>query len=173
MRWGVGWPGWCANWTETIVDAQFMNPFILSIRNTFETMCGVEVAFAPLEMMDHEGEHVDVSGAIRFSGDAKGSVTLGFSRQVALRVATAFAQTEVEDPAFDLEDALGEMVNIIAGGAKSHFDGVNISISLPKVTVGRHQITGATRSAPHMLLPCRTKLGSFSVEVDMDIRRAK
>lgn len=155
------------------MNAQFMNPFILSIRNVFETMCGTAVEFAPAQLKDHDGEPVDVSGAIRFSGDAEGSLTLGFSNEVARKIGTRFAQMEIDDPDFDLKDALGEMVNIIAGGAKSRFEGVSIRISLPKVTVGPHLITGATQSAPHMVLPCSTQLGPFSVEVDMAIRRTE
>ncbi len=149
------------------MNAKYVNPFVHSIRNTFMKMCSMNVRFgAPGAKID-DGEPADVSSAIGFAGDTSGSVTLCFSYDVSTKIASAFAKTEVDRHHADFADALGELANIIAGGAKARFDGMSIRVSLPNVIFGRHHIMGASASAPRLLIPCNTEHGPFGVEVDM------
>ncbi len=70
----------------------------------------------------------------------------------------------------DFADAIGELANMIAGGAKSNFDGLAVTISLPSVVIGDpHEVivTGAPSGAPRLIIPCQTELGQFHVEVAM------
>ena len=73
------------------MDVRFLNPFIRSICNTFETMCGLSVKVGKPSLKTEESTPADVSGVIGFSGDAAGSVVLHYSFDVAASVATKFA----------------------------------------------------------------------------------
>lgn len=149
------------------MEARYINPFIKSICNTFGTMCDIEVS-PGRPMMSTDGPDAnDVSAIIGFSGDAAGSVVIRFSFKVASKVATAFAKTEITPQHEDFADALGELANMVAGGAKSKFEGLNIDISLPSVVIGKHHHFPVSRNCPRISIPCATAAGEFHVDIGM------
>ena len=149
------------------MDARYINPFVKSICNVFETMCGLKVNIGrPVLKIGHD-PLTDVSSVIGFSGDAAGSIVLHFSFDLASKVASAFAGTEITPEHPDFADAIGELANMVAGGAKAKFEGLNISVSLPNVIVGHNHNVSAPKSSPRLMIPCETKVGTFAVEVGM------
>ena len=153
------------------MDARYINPFISSICNTFETMCNapVKVGKPTLKTVDKSG--ADVSSVIGFSGDAAGSVVLRFSFDTASKLASAFAGIDITPEHEDFADALGELANMVAGGAKSKFEGLNIGISLPNVIVGPDHNLSASKNSPRLVIPCETEVGPFDVEVAMELAK--
>ena len=118
-----------------------------------------------------DGEGTDVSSIIGFSGDAAGSVVLHFSFEVASKTATAFSGMEIAPDHPDFADALGELANMVAGGAKSQFEGLDVSISLPNVIVGKDHNVSASKTTPRVVIPCSTDAGGFEVEVGMELAK--
>ena len=156
------------------MDVHYINPFIVSIKDVFSTMVGVEVQVLKHEMKVNDSEKVGVSGVIGFSGDAAGACLLCFPTDVACKLASAFAGEEMSDSHPDFADAIGELANMIAGGAKSSFDGLAVTISLPSVVIGDpHEIvvTGVPSDAPRLIIPCQTGLGQFYIEVAMVVQK--
>lgn len=149
------------------MDVRYINPFVKSICNTFETMCNLTVTVGKPELKTGDKPATDVSAVIGFSGDAAGSVVLHFSYETASKIATAFAGIEINPEHPDFADALGELANMIAGGAKAQLDGLSISISLPNVIVGRNHNVSASKSTPRVVIPCTTDAGTFQVEIGM------
>ena len=106
----------------------------------------------------------DVSGIIGFSGDLVGSAILSFCADTAAGVVTAFTGSVLEINSPDFADAIGELANMVAGRAKRDLGG-NASITVPNVIVGRgFSITGLS-SVPCLIIPCRTKVGEFAVQI--------
>ncbi len=151
------------------MDVRYLNPFIASICNVFETMCGLKVTIGKPSLQTETYERTDVSAIIGFSGDAAGSVALCFGFDTASTVATAFAGTEISPEHEDFGDALGELANMVAGGAKAKLEGLDVNISLPSVVIGRGQRIVASKSTPRLHIPCSTDSGNFRVEVGMEI----
>ena len=151
------------------MNVRYLNPFISSICNVFETMCGLKVTIGKPSLQTETYERTDVSAIIGFSGDAAGSVTLCFGFDTAATVATAFAGTEISPEHEDFGDALGELANMVAGGAKAKLEGLDVNISLPSVVIGRGQRIVASKSNPRLHIPCSTGAGNFRVEVGMEI----
>lgn len=149
------------------MDVRYINPFVTSILNTFDRMCHIKVSVGKPELKTGDDPLSDVSSIIGFSGDAAGSVVLHFSFDTASKIATAFAGIEIDQNHDDFADAIGELANMIAGGAKSQFEGLNISISLPNVIVGRDHNVSASKNAPRLVIPCSTAKGTFHVEIGM------
>ncbi|MGB2985786.1 MAG: chemotaxis protein CheX [Phycisphaerae bacterium] len=149
------------------MDVRYVNPFVKSVCNTFETMCGLKTTVGQPELKTSDNPLADVSSVIGFSGGATGSVVLHFSFDMASKVATAFAGVEITPDHADFADAIGELANMVAGGAKSQFEGLGISISLPNVIVGHNHNVSASKSTPRIVIPCTTDVGTFSVEVGM------
>ena len=96
-----------------------------------------------------------------------GSVVLSFSKQAALRIVAQFAGAELDLRHEDFADAIGELANMVAGGAKSEFEGLNVSISLPSVIIGDGHEVSPAQGHPHLIIPCQSPLGPFNVEVTM------
>ena len=85
----------------------------------------------------------------------------------AKAVVAAFADGEI-DPiteAEDFGDAIGELVNMIAGAAKGQIDGVSVSISCPTVVMGSGHIVTNPSDALRIRIPCQVEAGAFSVDI--------
>ncbi len=152
------------------MDVRYINPFIVSIKDVFGTMAGVEVQVLKPMMKVGHSETVGVTGVIGLSGDATGACLLCFPTDVACKLASAFAAEEMSESHPDFADAIGELANMVAGGAKGQFEGLAVSISLPSVVIGDpHEVivTGASSGTPRLIIPCQTELGQFHVEVAM------
>lgn len=154
------------------MDVRFINPFISAIQSVFKTMVNSEVAIKKPYMLDSNETASDVSGVIGFSGDASGCVVLSFNREIACKVASAFAGVDINLDHPDFADAIGELANMVAGNAKKDFTGLKVSISLPSVIVGPDHKVQQLKAAPRLIIPCETKHGPFNVEVSMIIGKS-
>ncbi len=154
------------------MDVKYINPFVRSVRRVFETMARLKVAVGKPVAQSKACANVDVSAIIGFSGDAVGSVILSFPGDVAYAVATRFAGIEIDQDHPDFADAVGELANMVAGSAKTEFEGMDISISLPSVVIGKNHRIPQSKLAPRIVLPCTCELGAVFVEIGMEIKRA-
>ena len=153
------------------MDVRYINPFVASICNVFETMVGMPVTVGKPVLKHEVSAPTDVSGVIGFSGDATGSVVLGFSFDTASKVATSFAGVDINPEHPDFADAIGEIANMVAGGAKSKFEGLKVNISLPNVITGSDHSVCPSKTTPRIVLPCDIKAGSFTVEIGMIVEK--
>lgn len=149
------------------MDARYVNAFVLSTTNLFETMVGMSVKILKPFVKKESSTGNFVSGVIGFSGDATGSVVLCLPKNLAVKVASAFAGQDLDVDHPDFADAIGEMANMIAGGAKQHFEGMDVSISLPSVIIGEDHTVSISRHFPTVVIPCETEAGTFHVEVEI------
>ncbi len=155
------------------MDVKFINPFMLAIKNVFKTMLNLDVVFGKPHIKTEEDTSHDVSGIIGMSGDAVGVVIISFPKPSALKIAGVFAGISFEDADEDFVDAIGELANMIAGNAKKDLEGLNISISVPSVIVGRGHQVKSTKMIPRLIIPCSTPAGSFVVEVGLKVLKEK
>ncbi len=152
------------------MDVRYINPFIDSIKQLFETMLGTDVILSK-PRLSQEDVRADASAVIGFSGDATGSVVLCFPMATAVRATSTFAGVEMTSEHEDFADALGELANMIAGQAKAKLAGLNISISLPSVIIGKQHAVLRSRQRPTVAIPCDSPLGRFKVEVTMVVKK--
>ncbi|MBX3360697.1 MAG: chemotaxis protein CheX [Phycisphaeraceae bacterium] len=149
-------------------------PFVSSAENVFSTMLNLQVQVGqPAEVpVVRESAH-DVSGIIAMSGDIEGTVALRFPADTAVRVASLFAGIEIDTSTPDFADAVGELANMVVGGAKAKFKGKNISISCPSIIVGQNHLVVGSRDAVCVSIPCECECGSFAVDVLLNERSAQ
>lgn len=146
------------------MDAAYIKPFIDSTKAVFATMIKLEVSFGRPHMVD-ELPHFDVSGIIGMSGDVIGSVVLSLPTSVAQKLVHKFTGNEFAVASEDFADAIGEIVNMISGGAKAKFEGKNVSISCPSVVVGVGHTVTRPSNTPCVSIPVKTTFGDFSIDV--------
>ena len=155
------------------MDVHFINPFVESTCNTFQTMCALKVTVGQPVLKNDNDRPTDVSSVIGFSGEAAGSFVLHFAFDTASTIATAFAGIDITPEHPDFSDAIGELANMIAGDAKSKFEGLNINISLPNVIIGRNHRVAASKNTPRILIPFLSDVGVFYVEIGMVLGRTQ
>jgi chemotaxis protein CheX len=67
----------------------------------------------------------------------------------------------------EVTDGIGELVNIVAGNAKQYLTQFNLSISLPKVVVGRNHSVASMSGVPTIVVPIISSLGEFAMEISL------
>ncbi len=97
------------------MNVRYINPFVTSTKNVFATMLNTHVLIGKARVREPDEARADVAAFIGFSGDACGSVRLCFSKITAVRVASKFADMDVDPASPELADALGELANMVAG----------------------------------------------------------
>ena len=147
------------------MDVKFINPFTAAITNVFETMANTKVKVGKPQLKHVDLVSAEVSGIIGLSGDVQGCVVLGFPGEVACKLASAFAGTELTINHPDFTDAVGELANMVAGNAKKDFPNCAVSISLPSVIIGPGHKVSQSKASPFLIIPCETDAGAFNVEV--------
>lgn len=121
---------------------EYINPFIKSLSNTFQTMLSCEVQRGEISLRTEETELHEFSGIIGLSGKAVGSVVLSLSQPVARKSTAALLMISEDDISDDdVVDAVGELANMVAGAAKAELEEYDLSVSLPSVITGsNHQV---------------------------------
>ncbi|BAI79623.1 conserved hypothetical protein [Deferribacter desulfuricans SSM1] len=125
------------------MKAEHINPFIESTLSVFETMLGIKPKKKSVGLKKGDEPSYDISGVIGLTGQAVGSVVVSFPESLALKVVSKFIGEEKVDIDDDVIDAVGELINMIAGGAKKIFTdrGLKFKISIPNVITGKgHKI---------------------------------
>lgn len=155
------------------MDASYITPFVSSIQNVFSTMLQLPVSINEPKVKDGPNPTHDVSGIIGMSGDVSGSIVLSFPRETAERIVALFCGEQMDADSGDFADAIGELVNMVSGGAKAQFpDGKKVSISVPSVVIGEGHTVANQTDAPCVMIPCDTDCGELVIEVAIKEREA-
>lgn len=149
------------------MKAEYINPFISSTISVIETMTGLKPVKGDLYIKSDENLHYDVSAVIGIVGDVVGYVSVSLPEKLATQIASIFLMEEKDEVDMDVGDAIGELINMIAGSTKKVFTdrGKKFSISVPNVVVGK----GHTIQRPAHIICVGVKFNlegtSFVIEV--------
>lgn len=125
---------------EDAIDVNMLNPFIKCTLDVFSKMIRTGIQRAGLKIKNNFKMFGDYSGVIGLAGSGSGVAIVSFPKELArLAVANMLYMDPAELEESDIEDGVGELINMIAGAAKSSFTGSPFSfdISLPNVIKGR------------------------------------
>ena len=152
--------------TTQVINPKLIIPFVNSVRNVFMTMVKVKTEVCRPIVKGEPTPSYDVSSIIGFSGDVIGSVVVSFQLSAAEKLVASFAGMHIPASSPDFADALGELANMIAGSAKKDL-GCVCSISTPSVIMGGGHTIARLRDVPCLVIPCKTEVGDFAVEVSI------
>ncbi len=147
--------------------AEILNPFISAALDVLGTMAGIKPRIGSPRLKGREDKSYDVSGIVGLTGQVQGYVVLSLCEAAALYVVSSFVGERAERIDEHVKDAVGELTNMLAGGAKSalaaaHYD---LRISIPSVVVGPGHVISRPRGIPCFEVPFETAAGPFSVEL--------
>lgn len=143
----------------------YLIPFVDSTFSVFQTMLNCQLKQGEALQNDRFQPQYDVSGVIGLSGEVSGTVILSVEREVALQATQALLGAAPDEVDEEVIDAIGELTNMVAGGAKTKLTTFNMSLALPAVITGRnHAIAFGSRVRP-VAVPFQSEWGAITVEV--------
>ncbi len=153
---------------QYLMDAKFINPVLTAVVNILQTMAQVTPKPGKPSVKSDNSSLGVISGFIDLaSADTHVSVVVTFSSEAILDIGSRMMHMELTEVNDVVKDLVGEMANMVAGGAKSNLEeaGYDFQLTLPNVVVGeghqvKHSVEGVT-----LMLPFTTEAGKFFVEV--------
>ena len=143
---------------------KLVKPFVDVVSNVYSTFVGCEVNARHPFFSDWEKElERDISAVIGLSGEVRGAVIISMKKDVAIKLTDMLVGTEHTEMDDDVVDAIGEIVNIIAGNIKPKVpNGERIQISLPTVVKGKeHSFAWPSRQARILCIPFQVFTSDF------------
>jgi chemotaxis protein CheX len=150
------------------MNVEYINPFIESVYELFSTMLSSSVKRGDVGVTKTAPAPRDIMALIGLSGHARGMVALSFPVETALNMVNRLLGTETKVIDATVSDAVAELVNIVAGGAKAKFparDGQPIQLSLPTVVRGNSYNVDYPSKSVWLEVPFTGELGEFSLRV--------
>ena len=122
----------------------------------------VQSTLAPLEN--------SITGVIGLAGTHKGVLAIHFPNAVAMAITGSFLGMDVDEINEDVEDAVGELANMLGGSVKSILSakGRDIDLSLPSVISGENYDFQPTRDIDRVVITFQCDAGDFIVELELE-----
>jgi len=120
---------------------KYIQPFVKVCESVFKNFCRIEVKPGRVYFLTREEYEKmwDISGLIGLSGEVSGAVAISMGDQTAVRITKSLTGKEHSSFDTDVTDAIGEIINIIAGNVKKDFEEeLRIRISLPSIIKGKN-----------------------------------
>ncbi|MDR2303092.1 MAG: chemotaxis protein CheX [Treponema sp.] len=154
---------------------KYIQPFIDTTQNVFKEFVGTGVVVdRPFFVEKDKMTDWDISAVIGLTGEARGAVVISMKNSLAIRITdllTGSKHTKLDD---DVVDAVGEIVNIIAGNVKKGLEeAFRLVISLPTIVTGKeHAIKWPNNSARIICIPF-TAFGNEAFVLSVAIEAVK
>ncbi|MDR2550779.1 MAG: chemotaxis protein CheX [Desulfobulbus sp.] len=136
--------------------------------------------FTGMVMMDisSAGEPVEktgtfkksITGMVGLAGTHKGILAVHLPNEVALAVTSNFLGVDVGEINEDVQDAIGEIANMLGGNLKTILSdrGRDIQLSLPSTIFGDEYAFSSQAESDQIILPFQSPNGMFYVEVELE-----
>jgi chemotaxis protein CheX len=151
-----------------VAEADLTRQLSEDVCEIFSTMVGV----GDIEHLQREVElatHFEnsVTAMVGLAGTCNGMVCLHVSRDLALGFTAQMLGMDVSEVADDMDDALGEIANMIGGSFKHHLShsGDTIKLSTPSVVTGSDYTITSGRPGESLPLLFQAKGEEFVVSV--------
>ena len=135
---------------------KYIQPFIDVSVNVFKEFVGAELKVGrPYFSEAAAANEWDISAVIGLTGEARGAVVISMKTGLAVKITGKLTGSTHTSLDADVVDAVGEIVNIIAGNAKKGLEeAFRIVISLPTIVKGKeHTIQWPNSQARIMCIP--------------------
>lgn len=150
------------------MNAEFINPFIAALINVMQTMAQTELIPGKPSKKTDDTAIGDVSGLIGMVGEEiQGSLSITFEENLAREIMHKMLGEKPEGIDSDVKDMVGEITNMICGGAKNELadKGYDFDMATPLVVAGKnHSITHQV-DGKKMVMPFSNEAGKLYLEM--------
>jgi len=151
---------------------QYIEPFIKVCKNVFTEFVNLNLeAKLPYFMEKDAVTEWDISAIIGLTGEARGAVVISMKDELAIKL-TAILTGKSQNVLYaDVVDAVGEIINIIAGNVKQELEeAFRLVISLPTIVKGKeHSINWPEGQARVICIPFSlSETDNFTLSVALE-----
>ena len=151
---------------------QYIEPFIKVCKNVFSEFVNLKLeAKLPYFMEKDAVTEWDISAIIGLTGEARGAVVISMKDELAIKL-TAILTGKSQNVLYaDVVDAVGEIINIIAGNVKQELEeSFRLVISLPTIVKGKeHSINWPEGQARVICIPFSlSETDNFTLSVALE-----
>ncbi|MCC6220868.1 MAG: chemotaxis protein CheX [Deltaproteobacteria bacterium] len=152
------------------MKVEYINPFLNSTIQVIQTMAMTPVTAGPPGLKPDNLSFGDVSGILGLAGQGVcGAMVVSFEERAILPICSRMLYTEFTSVNEEIADAVGEMTNIISGGAKTDLARLDIKLDMatPITVLGKNVQIRQLSKRPVIQIPFETAEGKFVVEVSL------
>lgn len=152
------------------MDAKLINPFIDSAINVLSTMCSVNPVPGKISIKSEKKTWGDVTGIIGLAGETvMGNMMLSFNKSGVLHIVSKMLMDNFTEINQEVTDAVGELTNMITGGAKKELSelGMATEMAIPIVVAGKGVEITQLASSPIISVPFSFPEGAFVIEANL------
>lgn len=148
-------------------NVEYINPFISATLQALEVMALLHATRGAPFAKAGTAVNGDISGVIGLAGQATGSIAITFPAPLAARIYSQMVGEEVSEITEGVKDAVGEIANMIAGGAKAVLaqKGFTFRIAIPTIVVGKNHTVDHKGAGPCLVVPFHLDEHTFWLEV--------
>ncbi|AZZ35595.1 hypothetical protein CIK05_01870 [Bdellovibrio sp. qaytius] len=164
------------NQKKSGLDVQMINPFLEATLMTLEQTANTKCEAQKPQLIDlnekSRTDDISIAGVISLTTEQfNGSITLAFPEVVFLKIYESMFGESVDKINEEIEDAAGELLNIIYGSAKTKLNeqcNFKLAPALPTILSGEKIKIRQTTYQKVIVLPFKTAFGFFRVEISFD-----
>lgn len=152
------------------MDIEFVNPFVSATVNVVRTMAATDLKVGKIQTKESKLTDGVVTGIIGLASEkASGNMVLSFDQPSILGIVKRMLMEEFTEINADVVDAVGELTNMICGGAKADLSqkGYIFDMAIPVMIVGKNVEVKQLSEAPTIVIPFYTQDGKFVVEANL------
>lgn len=138
-------------------------------------MLGGSVALGEVRTASAVGGSNGLLVVVGMTGEVRGAVAITFPTSCAVNIANRVLGTTKSDPDGDVSDAVAEITNMIAGGAKARLsspEGPPVQLGLPMIIRDMTATLDFPALAQWTVMPFAGELGEFTLFVSFEDSRA-
>jgi len=151
------------------LTAESINPIIESTKAVFDMMLGAEVRRSGLSVKPNKLLAHELSAVIGMTGQVSGTLVISFSREVAFSILDRLLGETTDEINDAVCDAVGELTNMIAGGAKAKMEHLALSLSIPNLVKGaEHEVVFPSEVTP-LSIAFESDLGPFCIDIGFSV----
>ena len=150
------------------MNIAFVNPFLISTINVIKTMARTDAKPGKPFVKNDKSSKGDVTGIVGLTGlEAKGSMAVTFTESAILHIYSQMLDEKADKISDDIVDCVGEITNMICGGAKALLSkkGYKFEMAIPTMIAGENHTIFHKTNGKIICIPFDTSAGSFFVEI--------
>jgi chemotaxis protein CheX len=123
------------------------------------------------ENVNDNGKHTGtITGLIGLAGTHKGVLAIHIPHPVAMAITSSFLGMDITEINADVEDAVGELANMLGGNVKTILTGKgrDIDLSLPSTISGDSYRFQSSKEVDKVIIQFGTASGLFLVELQLE-----
>ncbi|CCO22622.1 chemotaxis protein CheX [Maridesulfovibrio hydrothermalis] len=148
------------------MKVEFAKPFIKAAVDVLSMMAMVTPVPGKPYVKKGKTAVGDVTGLVGITGDMNGTISISFTKNCAVTIVKNMLGDDIQDIIQDVQDAVGEITNMVSGQARAGLaeQGLSFSGSTPSVIMGDNHTIAHIATTPVMAIPFTTDAGEFTIE---------